>query len=35
MQQAIFTAPGTVGLVSGLVADCLAEPPLMPSCGTA
>lgn len=29
VQQAIFTAPGTVGLVSGLVADCLAEPPLM------
>jgi AcrR family transcriptional regulator len=27
--QAVFTAPGTVELVSGLVADCLAEPRLM------
>ena len=29
VQQAVFTAPGTVELVSGLVADCLAEAPLM------
>jgi AcrR family transcriptional regulator len=29
LQQKVFTAPGAVELVSGLVADCLTEPALM------